>query len=88
MNFSFDGSYVRSRPKVLNFTMNSDGAKLLCYKPTAMLSGVTYFLFALSLGGWLLMVLGALVKNMVGIEFMHTLQIIYFTHFSIKNYKP
>jgi len=43
-------------------------------------------MLAISVGAYLLLFLGSWFNKMIGVEFLQTLQIIYLSHFTIKQY--
>lgn len=87
-NFIFDRLFIPHDPLSLNFTIKSQGMKLTFYEKDG-LEKVPIFksvCVGLSGGALLLLFLASWAHKMVGVEFVHSLQLIYYLHFSFKEY--
>lgn len=85
-NFTFDQKYIKNRPLFLNFTIESSNIQLNYFEDTSNIITFNGVLLGISCAGLLLLLVGSFLHKMVGVEFLHSLQLIYYLHFAFKDY--
>lgn len=88
VNFAFDQLYIRHPDVLLNFTVASNGTMLIIFEPSSSVTAVRYVLLATASAAIFLLLIGSCLQKMVGVEVISTIQIVYFSHFALKDYSP
>lgn len=86
VTFNFDANYFNHNPILYKLQVTSRGSKLIYEYHSSISNTMGTCILALSVGAYILLFLGSWFNKMIGVEFMQTLQIIYLSHFTIKQY--
>jgi cysteine-rich repeat protein len=86
--FTFDQNIIHYPPISLHFTAQSDGQLLVIIEDTLTSLLLTYLMLMTACLALLLLAVGSWFDRMVGVEAALSLQIIYYTHFSVTHYTP
>lgn len=68
--------------------MNSDGQKLLIVASEGLIQRLSFLYGGITLIAWGVFVLSLLTHKMIGVELLHSFQVIYFTHLINNDYTP
>lgn len=88
VNFTFNKKYVDYDPIIFSFAIKGSKNKLEFIESTSQTKTATFKMIMLGFAcvSLLLLLVGSFLHKMIGIEFLHSLQLIYYLHFTFKNY--
>ena len=88
VNFTFNQEYVSHQPIIFNFAVHTQNVQLVYYENETIEQTKTFknIFFGISCGALFLLFVGSWMHKMVGVELIHALQVVYYLHFTFKDY--